>query len=752
MIRSQKERRTKTLARPLLIIAVVALFLSLSVGSGILQARQSGKVIIFVIDQITLEDLNNTHLTNINSLIEKGAVGAMNARVPNKDSLSPGYLTMGAGNKTDGINQKPGSKTLNKPLEGFGANETVDGRKATDIFYERAGERPYADGAANLSINAIITVNEENDFGAVPGALGRVLHGADLQTAAVGNIDTTTGYGRSVIDIVMDNYGLVDYSMLGQGLIKEDDGFPTGRRTDAARLLLDFERAYDKADVIAVDWGDTTRVRQEDDYLTPPRENLYIRMSLSRADTFVGNLLKKIDLGHDLLLIVTPQPSPAAFKENNLMTPAIMAGRGIEKGLLVTPTTRRSGVLVNIDIAPTVLDYFNIDTPPEMTGQPLRSESFDGDRMDHLIRENRSWVEVRNVQPPALRVFAFWCIAVMLLFMVILLVPGFRKYAAMCRPLLLSIPVAPLVILLLPMFLQNTAPIVLLELALGTAVFVSLISWRHKDPVGAVGVISLTVWAALLLDIFAGGILSSNSILGYSIVGGSRFYGIGNEYSGALIGAASLGSFYVIDRFQSAGIENQAVKWLVAAALGATAFVIGYTGLGAEFGNLLAGLAGFSVMSLGYIRGEIRKSDLLWATVGAAVLVIALVVADVSRGLNSGSHVARLVGAIRAEGADPLIKVVERKIMMNIKLVQYAFWNWVNVASAGVLIVAFYGLKNLLKLVFQSHKYYKYALTGGIVGAVAALLFNDSGVVSMALSFMYLVPATLYLMSYEVTS
>lgn len=731
-------------------IAVVALLAAACLLSGSLHARQSGKLVIFVLDQITLEDLHNTDLPNIKRLFDQGAIGAMNVRVPHADTVSAGYVTIGAGNKADGVDRNTAPKAAYEPQEGFGANETVNGRRVTDIQYERTRERPSADGAANISINAIVKKNKENDFGAVPGSLGNALKAAGLKTAALGNIDTSTGYGRPVIDIVMDGHGLVDYSALGRELIQKDGAFPTGYRTDPSKLQKDFEVAYRKADVIAVDWGDTTRVYNEDAYLNAATRSHYLKSSLKRADDFLGGILKDMDLNKDVLIVVTPQPSPAAFKNNNLITPVIIAGRGVEKGLLVTQTTRKPGVLVNVDIAPTVLDFFGLDTPPEIIGQPLSSQAFEGDRFDYLISLNKTWVDQRNFQAPVLRTFAFWAISLMLFFMLLLLVPSFHKYAVRFRSILLSVPIAPLVILLLGFYMTNSLAFLFGALFIATASFTAIVYYRHRDPVAALGVIGLVIWATLLLDMFSGGILANNSLLGYSIVGGSRFYGIGNEYMGVLIGAATLASFYVVDRFQSAGFDIITVKAGVAVALAATAVVIGYAGLGANFGGLLAALAAFSVMSLGYLRGRIRIKDLVVGAVAAAVLAGLLIAADMFRGAANGSHVARLVETVTKEGIDPLAKVIERKVMMNLKLVQYAFWNWVNIASAGVLIVAFYGLKNLLKLVFQSHKYYQFALTGGLVGCVTALLFNDSGVVAMALIFTYLVPATLYLMSYEV--
>ncbi|MGB9802178.1 MAG: hypothetical protein ACPLUI_00005, partial [Desulfofundulus sp.] len=52
----------------------------------------------------------------------------------------------------------------------------------------------------------------------------------------------------------------------------------------------------------------------------------------------------------------------------------------------------------------------------------------------------------------------------------------------------------------------------------------------------------------ILLDILLGGPLQKTAIMGYDPIVGARFYGIGNEYMGILIGSMIIGSTTLLTR------------------------------------------------------------------------------------------------------------------------------------------------------------------------------------------------------------
>jgi hypothetical protein len=747
-MRPSLRRIRSLLARVSAAAILVALTVSPLAAAPALAAPKAGKVVIFVIDQVNLDEMKVAGMPHLKNLIEKGGVGLSSVRSTVLGDPVAQYLSIGAGNKAVGTALTPAQVNTQDLQEGFGAREFIDGQSAADIYYERTGRKLFYPQAANLSIGALKDTNKSEQTDAIPGALGDALKKEGLKTAVIGNADSGKVFNRSIIDIFMNTRGLVDYGQLGNDVTMRDAGAPSGRRTDPDKLFAIFAAAYGQADVVAIEWGDTTRVRYEGAFTTGGREGTLISKALANADGFLGRIIDAVDLKHDLIIVVTPTPSALDIKANRIVTPVVMAGPGIGQGFLTSASTRRKAVIVNTDIAPTILKYFGVEQPSAMTGRPAYTVGAGSDRLTAATSLCERWVTVRNLMNTVLRGIAYWDIAILFLFMALLLPKRFRAQAARFRWLLLTVPAIPLVILFLPLLNYGSPALVILEIITGAAAIVALIYWRAKTPVEALGIIGLSVAATLLIDLMTGARLAQDSLLGYSVVNGARFYGIGNEYVGVLIGSLILGVFYIMSyRDGKAGTLNKvaAVSLMVVATV-----VIGAPQLGAEFGGFLAAILGFGLMSIGYFRGGYKLRDLSILTAAGAATVVLFVFYDLTRGVAGGSHIGRLVSQTQAEGLSPLLTIIGRKVDMNIKLVQFAFWNWVNVASAAAIGVAFYGLRNLLKLVVQRYRYFTATVVGGLSACVAALIFNDSGVVAMAMIFLYLVPAMLYLMTYEV--
>ena len=64
----------------------------------------------------------------------------------------------------------------------------------------------------------------------------------------------------------------------------------------------------------------------------------------------------------------------------------ILYGDGIEAGLLRSDTTRRDGIIGNVDIAPTILEYLDIEIS-HMIGRPVKVKPLK-DNIDVLFEIN----------------------------------------------------------------------------------------------------------------------------------------------------------------------------------------------------------------------------------------------------------------------------------------------------------------------------------------------------------------------------
>ena len=117
---------------------------------------------------------------------------------------------------------------------------------------------------------------------------------------------------------------------------------------------------------------------------------MHLRKAASREDRpcpiprLSDRLLEQVDPARDSVLVVGPYHRAG---EPHL-TIAAMQSPGVEGGLLRSGTTRRTGFVTLVDVAPTILDLVGVDRPESMEGRPFERGAAGGtagDRREMLI-------------------------------------------------------------------------------------------------------------------------------------------------------------------------------------------------------------------------------------------------------------------------------------------------------------------------------------------------------------------------------
>src|SRR5690606_17730430 len=120
-----------------------------------------------------------------------------------------------------------------------------------------------------------------------------------------------------------------------------------------------------------------------------------------------------------------------------------------------------------------------------------------------------------------------------------------------------------------------------------------------------------------------GGYLAVRSPLGYSLVGGARYYGIGNEFMGILLGAAVVALGGMLQRFH---VSRRPATLMMAAGLAGLVVVLGASRMGANFGGALAA-AVTAVTAVTALQEEpLRLGSRVILPAGAAAALTAAVV------------------------------------------------------------------------------------------------------------------------------
>lgn len=419
----------------------------------------------------------------------------------------------------------------------------------------------------------------------------------------------------------------------------------------------------------------------------------------------------------ELLLIVQlpdtpPRGALTAPPARFLRQPALGIGDG-RSGSPRSESTRRDGLVVSVDIAPTILSWLGDEPPDAMRG--LTIGAGDPLAVARLEELRDRWASVRDGRQTAsyVAILAFTGI-------VFLLLGTWRGIHAAAPPALRIGALAslwwPSAVLLAALVepRARTAEVMLIagvSMALG-ALTERLLPWARAPAVPAFACL-----AAYTVDLALGGPLLTASALGPSVAGGSRFYGVSNELEPILpvvmlVGLAALTTGREITRRTMILYASAGLALLV---------VVGWGRLGADVGGVITVGAGVAAAAVVMLPGALTARRIAFLALVPAGALALLMLIDVA--WSGGSHLTR--NLLQAESAAELWELVTRRYELA--------WGILRTGSkpvyllAALLAVAF-AWRNRERLYGRlAHRAWAAALVGGLAAGVAGALTNDSG-------------------------
>ncbi|MGH2555227.1 MAG: hypothetical protein ACRDHO_05870 [Actinomycetota bacterium] len=248
-----------------------------------------------------------------------------------------------------------------------------------------------------------------------------------------------------------------------------------------------------------------------------------------------------------LIIVLTPQPSPSMDRVGDEVTPIFMAEGspavllrpGGEAHALTSDTTRQEGVVANVDVAPTILDFFGIPIPPEMEGQPI--EFTDEPAPFSLHRRH---LEQRRIRLPIQLAEVASVAASGLVAIVVLLMASRRgalsaRLGAAMRFLTLCVVAMPIPLILGGVLPRLTYWVVVPFLVL-SVVGLALLAWtaRWPGPVGPLIFLGVAGLAVVIVDGLFGWRGARIPLLGGTMFDSARFFGLPNAFLGLLLASA----------------------------------------------------------------------------------------------------------------------------------------------------------------------------------------------------------------------
>jgi hypothetical protein len=638
-------------------------------------AFASRKAVLFVLDQTTWEELAAAETPGIDRLIAAGAVANLSCVPAHPASRLGAYVSLGAGNRALA------------PAAGLGA-----------LGIEKAGEGLVLPGMANL-----VAANQrlQRYYALEVGALGQCLHEAGLKTAVVA--DTMQGAAEAML-IAADASGKVDFGVLPG---------PPSAEAWHRRLV----RALAGADLVVVRIG--------------PRGAGADAAGPEAADALVSRALPELQ-DDWLVILLSPSPNEDAFDH---MTPIVVRSPRHTGGLLRSGTTQRAGIVASLDVAPTMLDYFHLPSPPSFNGRRARAVEARGERIAALVATDARAYEGDRIRALFLPIFGAYMGLVIVLTLVGGTLPGSKwpRPGAQARVLPLVALAAPAAGLLVRLATPaRTGEVVLLVLILAVSAGLAAVAVRvRRHALAPVGFLCVLLAAVIVGDAFTGCRLQVASAFGYSPIVGVRFYGLGNEGVALLLGATMMAIACAIcpdvptrrrlTRLARERLWSAAVVSLIATV------VIGHPRRGANTGGAIAAVAGFAAFLMVFAR--VRPS---WRAAAAVALLIVVIVGgfvwmDAHRPPDSETHMGRAARAILHGGLPTLKQIILRKLTSNVRV---AAWSpWVLPAGPVLLAVIVAALRpiRLVQRAYAAAPSLRPAAIGLVTAAIVGFLFNDSG-------------------------
>ncbi|MBA2326549.1 MAG: hypothetical protein H0V95_07890 [Actinobacteria bacterium] len=715
--------------RPVFAVAAIAGAL-LSQSSPAATSSSSARVervLVVTLPNVSWADFDRMDLPNFDRLFRESAIGDLTTRASldrRATRLGDGYITLGAGTRAIGDNGTMDGL-------GLGVDEPF-GVDTAGVVFERRTGRTVTEGVVQMGIADIVDRNEALPFDAEPGALGEALADAGYARAVIANADGSEPsdvppvYRRQAVSALMDEDGVVPGGAVGPELLVEDRGAVFGLRYDNEAVVAAFDEVWKRESVVLVEASELARTDAYRGSATPARRKQLTADALRQSDELVGDLLGRIDPERDAVVVV----GPAHPQREITLTVAALRAPGVEPGLLRSATTRRSGFVQLVDVAPTILDLLDIDRPTSMEGRPFevgREGGSASDRRDFLVDADEAarFRDGHGSQVTTVFVVGQLAVAVAAALWLMGRVRGRGVAGALRGTALALLGFLPAV------YLARTLPfhdlgaalywVFLVSVALALAAAYEVVG--HNDPRDSVlAALAVTV-GVLVVDVLLGAPLQLNSAFGYSPTVAGRFAGFGNLAYAALAGSTVLLAAFLANR-----IGRRRGAWAGVAVLAVVLVVDGMPFWGSDVGGVLSMAPAFAITGILLLGWQVRPRVVALVAVGTVLALGGFALIDLARPVDKRTHLGRLVVLFGDEGVAGVATIIERKLGSSLETLSTSVWGLI--VPVALVFLAYLARRSPVSLRDLTARFpeLQAAIVGVLVLAVLGFTLNDSGI------------------------
>ena len=552
-----------------------------------------------------------------------------------------------------------------------------------------------------------------------------LLKGIAVASANDGCVAMAEYIGGSVESFVdMMNAKAKELNMKDTNFVNTN-GLPVDNHYTSAHDIAIMSRELLKHDVISkylTTWMDQVVVGKKQITVGP--------VSYTHLDVYKRQVFNMVG-DNDVVYIASSFPSKLAYKNKERLSP-IIKFKGNEKGLLSSSTTRRDGIVANIDVGVDILNEFGLENK-SMVGRAYSLIQKD-DNVDFLSYELEKMATISNIRSTVVNTFVGVVSVSWVIGMVAILfrnrIPNKDKVFNVIKEFIKLGIIMPLVFLLAPIFNFKTPVSMTIGIIITTLALYLLGRVLFKDDLKQMGFFALITILVIVIDCIFGTYLMKNNIMSYDAIIGARYYGVGNEYEGVSI-ASPIFAFAILLNY-----NKKLPKWSIIIASIVILITSAYPTMGANVGGAISQTAAYLlfIMLIFDVKLDLKKVILIGISVVAVVGAFAFF--DIVSG--SESHLGLFVQQIFLNGPSAIIQTFARKIGMNVKLAQTSVW--VNILLAGIFIIGIFIIKppRQFRMIAKRYPMIFKGFIASMVGCIVTLLVNDSGIVAASTASIYI--------------
>ncbi len=680
--------------------------------------QKANKIIYISINRSNMDDFQDIPVLQEN-LSKRGYIGLMNIKGDQGTDDARSYASIGAGCRANIVNDESISFE----------NLTDDNSK---IYKSLTGENPKE--INNSYINKFINNNaEKGTYGSTLGLLGQTLSDNNKKVALLGNSDIVENDNL----IKIRNAGFISMDMMGRvesgnvdDINIQDLSMPYGIRTDYDKLIKETKSYYENSDALFIELGDTYRL---DEYKSNLNEKTYKKIKTqihSNINTYLEEVFNMVS-ENDVVYVVSEFPSKLDYKNKRRLSPVIKFSDN-KKGLLESSTTRREGIIGNLDLGVDILNELGLKNEI-MIGRVLNNVEKD-DNIISLTNEYEKMVSTNNIRSTVVNTFVgivsvSWVLAMLALLFKDKLPHKEKVFVTLKEFIKLGL-IMPLTLLSAPIFNAKTQMGIIISVTVMTIlIYLSGRLLFKQSDIKQMSYYALLTIALVVFDSIIGTFFMKYSVMSYDAIVGARYYGVGNEYQGVIIGSALFGLAVLLN-------YNKIPKYLVGLLFVVILITTAAPFMGANVGASISECIAFLLfmMLIYHVKLDYKKIMIL----GLAAVVLVFGFAGLDLIMGTESHLGAFVMQILQEGPQAIFNTFGRKISMNLKLAKSSVW--VNILLVGIAVIGIFIFRPSRHMKNISNKYpmiFK-GFIAAMVGCIVTMLVNDSGIVSAATASIYI--------------